>query len=344
MIYDKLAFHNVWELEENPLSSGLRMQRYPRDVRAAMGTRGSFVSTQSSGCEIRFVTDAEAVRISLSALDADGDLMVFRGSFFHSHHRLKRGVMQTILLETPPYFAEDSDDKLLLEEASAPFSPHVWRIMTGRYTAVFHGLDVFGRTVRPPRQDELPGLRWLAYGSSITHGGAAVNYSNCYVQQTARILGADVLNLGLSGACLCEKEAADFLADRRDWDLMTLELGVNMREAFTAEQFKQRVEYLVSSIVSKHSDKTIAVITIYPNRATYASEDNQTSRNEKEFNEILRTLVSDMQHPYLHLIEGREIMRDLSSLAFDLLHPSDYGHFLMGQHLAAKLREILGAA
>ena len=34
---------------------------------------------------------------------------------------------------------------------------------------VFHGIDAFGADIRPPRADEKPALRWLAYGSSITH-------------------------------------------------------------------------------------------------------------------------------------------------------------------------------
>ncbi|WP_246302936.1 SGNH/GDSL hydrolase family protein [Paenibacillus plantarum] len=341
MIYDQLEFHNVVELEENKLFPGLRLHRYPRDVRNRLSTRGSHISTQSSGCEIRFVTDAEAVRLSISSLEEDGDLIVFKGDYFHSNHRLQAGVRRTLLLEEPERFKRESPDRKLAEESSLSFSPHVWRIMTCRYTAVFHELDTLGRSVRPPHQNEVPALRWLAYGSSITHGGAAIHYYNCYAQQAARRLGVDVLNLGLSGSCLCEKEAADYIANRNDWDIATLELGVNMRTLFTPEQFKERAYYLIQTVIQKQPQKPVVVITVYPNAATYSHMDYPASRNETQFNHILREIVSELDHSSLYLIEGYEIMKDMSSLVFDLLHPSDYGHMLMGEHLAAKLREIL---
>ncbi|MNI07145.1 GDSL-like Lipase/Acylhydrolase [compost metagenome] len=341
MIYNQLEFHNVVELEESKQSPGLRLHRYPREVRDRLSTRGSYISTQSSGCEIRFVTDAEAVRLTISSLEEDGDLIVFKGDYFHSNHRLQAGVKHTLLLEEPERFKQESLDRKLAEDLSLSFSPHVWRIMTCRYTAVFHELDTFGRHVRPPHQDEVPKLRWLAYGSSITHGGAAIHYYNCYVQQAARRLGIDVLNLGLSGSCLCEKEAADFIADRDDWDLATLELGVNMRTRFTPEQFRERAQYLIQTVIQKHPHKPVVIITIFPNAATYSTVDHQASSNEKQFNQILREIVAELDHPSLYLIEGSEIMKEMSSLAFDLLHPSEYGHMLMGENLAAKLKGIM---
>jgi lysophospholipase L1-like esterase len=230
---------------------------------------------------------------------------------------------------------------MLVNREAGAFSPNVWRIMTGRYTAVFHGIDAFGRKLRPPYPEEVPSIRWLAYGSSITHGGAATKYDLCYVQQAARRLGVDALNLGLSGSCLCEKEAADFIADREDWDLATLELGVNMRTLFTPEQFRERAEYLIGKAIRMQPGKPVAVITIFPNAATFTVSESQSSRNEAEFNRILRDIVAEFRQPSLHLIEGSEVMNDFSSLAFDLLHPSDFGHMMMGQHLAAKLASIL---
>ncbi|WP_207953081.1 SGNH/GDSL hydrolase family protein [Paenibacillus agricola] len=334
-----MEFHNIAELEENPLRSGLKLQRFPQSIRASMGDQGRMAATQSSGCEIRFVTEAGKIRLTMEALETTGDLMVFKGDYVHSHHRLQPGVRHTILLEKPELF-----DKIKPELLQAGrFSTDVWRIFTCRYNAIFHELDTFGHAVRPPHADEVPKLRWLAYGSSITHGGAALNNVNTYIQQAARLLKVDVLNQGLSGACLCETEVVDYLVGREDWDLATLELGINMRRWFTPEEFKMRTTYLIEQITRKHPDKPIVVITTYPNFSNWLKEPDETSLRDDVYRQILRELVAAQSRPNLHLIEGSDILSDKAGLSCDLLHPSEAGHIQMGYNLAGKLQPIIEA-
>ncbi|MNR13159.1 hypothetical protein D3C85_1295520 [compost metagenome] len=183
----------------------------------------------------------------------------------------------------------------------------------------------------------MPAQKWLAYGSSITHG--MFNQPMTYIQQAARRLSMDVFNCGLSGACLCEKEVADFLADRTDWQLATLELGVNMRDRFTAEQFYNATAYLLNQLLAKHPEKPIFVITLFPNFATYNGSD--TTLKDAAFNEILRAHVRSFKHPNLHLIEGDQILDDFSGLSVDLVHPGEYGHMRMAYQLAEQMKQIL---
>ncbi|CAG7642677.1 SGNH/GDSL hydrolase family protein [Paenibacillus allorhizosphaerae] len=337
MIVKNVLFHNVCELEQREHLPGLRLQRFPKEVRDGLGDKGRTKAVQSNNCEMRFVTDARTVRVTLSSVESGGKIGVFKGDFFHSAHQLQAGVMQTFSLEEPERFAEVVPDRL----NNRAFGSNVWRIFFERFGAVFHDIDAFGHEVRPPEASELPKLRFVAYGSSITQGVGAVSHYNCYVQQAARRLEADVLNLGLSGSCLCEKAAADHIASRGDWDFAFLEIGVNMRSVFTVEEFESRASYLLDRVIERNPDKPVFLTTIYPNRATHFNETKHAlTDHEKRYNDVLRNYAAAKAHPQLHLLEGADILTDFTALTSDLIHPSDYGHMLMGERLAEMMRPV----
>ncbi|UKS27898.1 GDSL-type esterase/lipase family protein [Paenibacillus sp. HWE-109] len=335
MIHRNVELHNVVEVESREFYPGVGLHRFPASVRNALGKRGKLVSRQSSGCEIRFVSDSPQVCVSLSSFDSNGEALVFYGDIFHSKHSLIQGTIHTILLEKPVEL-ENMNAKVW---SHANFSLGVWRVMTGRYHAVFHGVDTFGGDCRPPSASELPRLRWLAYGSSITHSAHATHQANTYVSQTAMRLGLDVLNGGLSGACLCEREVADYLSEREDWDIATLEIGVNMRSGFSTEQFRKRADYLIERMVNKAPGKPVVLITSFPNAASVELNPSDSGKNQHEFNHILRELASCYTN--VHLFEGSDILSSYSGLTYDMIHPSDYGHALMAENLSRLLRPVL---
>lgn len=343
MIFDNLEFHNVMELQKMEGISGVRLQRYPEEVRHELGygdlMKGRIVSQNSNGCEIRFVTETKHIRLYLSSIDTEAEVIVYNGTFFHSIHSFKAGSVKAIDLEVNERFDEIKPELL----QGYAFSHNVWRIfMNKRFSAVYHGIDTYGYAKRPPLENEKPKLRWLAYGSSITQGLNATSHNMAYIQQAAMRLGVDVLNQGLSGTCYCEKAVADYIGNRNDWDFVTLELGVNMRGPFTTEQFESRAEYLIRTVADKHPDKHIFVITIYPNRAVYfKNEQDVLHRRNEEFIEKLHKICGDLNRKNIHLLKGDTILTDFSALSSDLIHPSDYGHTLMGENLAKQIKEIL---
>lgn len=331
----EIYFHNVAGLEAMSQLPGVRLHRFPQKVRHALTDKGRTKAVQSSGCELRFVTEGRYVQVMLASQEANSRVFVFKGDFFHSAHALKEGSVHTIQLEEPERFV-DVDPAVLNNGA---FSSKVWRIYCDRFQAVFCGIDAFGHAIRPPRLEEMPSVTLLAYGSSITQGAGALSHYNGYVQQAARRLEIDALNLGLSGACYCEPELADHIAERDDWDLAYLELGVNMRGVVPVEEFQRRSAYLLDRIIERHPEKPIFLTTIYPNRATHFRDASHAySRDEPRYNEWLRTYAARKNHALLTLVEGERIMTDFCSLTSDLIHPSDYGHSLMGERLAALLR------
>ncbi|SDC07578.1 GDSL-like Lipase/Acylhydrolase family protein [Paenibacillus sp. UNCCL117] len=336
MIRDEVYIHNAAELEPDPRTGGIYVRRFPREVRHALEDRGRWISEEASGCELRFVTTAKTIRVSLCIPECDGEIFVYKGGLFHSQHRLQAGQFRTLQLEEPVR-PNQTDRAQLLQSG---FAPEVWRICLGRYTCVWGGVQAFGHPVRPPQADEMPQLRWLAYGSSITHG--LYNHPMTYIHQAARHLGADVMNKALSGSCLIEKEAADFLAAADDWQIATLELGVNMRGRFTPEQFLERSAYLLDRIRARHPDKPLFLITIFPNFATFA--DNEVTETDLRYNDMLREHAHRLNDPQLHVIEGSRVLDDFSGLSVDLVHPSEYGHVRMGCNLAGLMKQALNNA
>ncbi|MDQ1912778.1 SGNH/GDSL hydrolase family protein [Paenibacillus sp. GD4] len=338
MIYKGIKLHNVAELEQREHLNGVILHRFPAEVRHSLSDKGRTKAVQSNSCELRFVTESASIRVTVSAYGSSGKVLVFCGDFFHSSHSLQAGAITTLNLEVPDRFVQVHEEVL----RNQAFSPRVWRIFFDRFTAVFHDIDAYGHEIREPHRDEVPKLAFVAYGSSITHGAGALSHYNGYTQQAARRMETDVLNLGLSGSCLCEPEVADFIAGRSDWDFAFFELGVNMRSVLTVNEFEHRIKYLLDRVISRHPDKPVFITTIYPNRATYfKAEDDRMAVNEHQFNEVLRQYAAQKRHGKLHLFEGSEIMTDFTSLTSDLIHPSDYGHILMGEKLAALIRPIL---
>lgn len=343
MIYNNIEFHNVAELEPNGGMSGLRLQRFPRNVRNSLGYLenevGRYFSQVSVGCEIRFVTDAKFVRVSLSALEADGTVFVYKGNFLHSVHKLNAGTVTTLHLEEPTGFAEIVPENL----DGYSFSSNTWRLLFGKECCItFHNIEAFGHEIRYPEENEVPGLKWLAYGSSITYGGNTTIYNNSYIQQTARRLNIDVLNKGLAGSCFCDDQVSSYIAENKEWSLLTLELGINMVGNFGPDEFEQRAGNFIKRIIDKNPDKPVAVISIFTNWAVFSKySENKLVKNNKAFNEILQKLVENSNNKNLHFISGKDILPDFSGLSTDLLHPSDHGHITMGENLAKILKPIL---
>ncbi len=350
MIHENIELHNIVELEEAP-GGGLYLRRMPKAVRDCLSPLGRMVSQESAGGELRFVTEAGSIRVAVASAPSclapweqhNQDVFIFKGAFFHSHLRLDPGKVNYLNLNDIGLGVQNAFLDLKPEVRDTDYFDHkVWRIMFGCYPAVFHEIETYGQPVRPPKPEELPKQRILFYGSSITNGASPSLYHLCYVQQAARHLKADALNQGLSGSCHCEKAMADYLAARDDYDAICLELGVNMRQGFTVDEFHARSRYLIERVIDRHPDKPVYLITILPNAQSTlnALVADEIQRNQEAFNQILRDLLTDLKHRNLHLFEGSSLLRDYSGVTQDLIHPGDYGHTEIGSRLATRIGEF----
>jgi len=334
MRYNDLEFFNVSELTKLEHFPGVRLNRFPENIRSAI-ERKTPVSF-SRGCEIRFVfLDGGAAIAYLLAADEDGEALIFFGDYMCSRVALPKGIITPVHISFPELMKRDFDE---LNNKSR-YSKNLCRIFLNNKAVVhFVGFESHHCKVAPPQAKDLPDKTWVAYGSSITHGAGASSNNNSYVQLCARLLKSQALNLGMSGACGCEKDIGDYIASLHNLDFVFLELGVNMRLGYTLEEFEKRVLYLIETIASKQ--KKVFVTTIYPNLQTYNKE-GSIFEKEASYNEALRRIASKNKSGNVCLIEGTELLTNFSDLSADLLHPSDSGHINMGYNLYNKIKQLI---
>jgi len=338
MIYQNVELHNVEEVRSIEGHDGVRLQRVPENLRLALNEVAQMRMLQPDSAEIRFVADSPVCRITLSS-EGPSRVTVFNG-LFDSRQRF-------ILGPEPQTIEVGMNGRLKQLKKSywskMSFSPWVYRLILGgpqREPVFFHGIE--GQGIRPPKANEIPSLRYLAYGTSITHGFDAEGPHLSYVGQTARRLGADLINLGVGGAAHCEHELADYIAGRTDWHIATLALSVNM-QGFKLDEFRERVSYMVNKVAGADPKRPVACITLYPYFRDFGIYDKDVvyGGRSEEYRQILRDVVKAYPHDNAHLFEGPEILTDISGLTGDLIHPGDNGMIEMGWRLAEKLKPLL---
>ena len=330
MIYNNVELHNVEELQPVPGGNGVVLNRFPSRVTEALKGRGSFVSRSATGCEIRFASSATTIWVTLEAMVYDLPITVFCGDFVYKKITVKANTKATIQLDKNQMFGAVGSE--FFKSFKQSFNINVWRlhINSVESNCIFHEVSGLDGVVRPPFNGEQPKKTWLAYGSSITHGGGCDDTSNSYIQHTARLLKADVLCKGMSGACCCEKEIANYIAGAK-WDFATLELGVNMY-GFKTKDFKKRAQYLIETVHEAKPDNKVFVITPYPNYTCFV-QDKDSVQKHKDYVDILTEIVTNIHSENVVLINGDDVLEQYTYLSSDMVHPSEFGHSRMGENL-----------
>jgi hypothetical protein len=341
MIYNNIELHNVEEIV--PVANGVRLQRIPEAVRKNINEKAQFRYLQPNNCEIRFVSDDPEVSVTLSS-EGENNATVYFGCFDSAHKYEINKEPVTITLCMPERLR--LIDKKYWKDL--PFAPNVYRIILGNHKPgsapiILH--DIQGENIRPPQIEEKPAIRYLAYGTSITHGNYCSTPQLCYAAQTAWHIGADLINLGTGGSCYCEPVIADHIAERTDWDIASLAVSVNMlQHDFSVDEFKERTGYMIDKVAGANPEKLIVCITLYPFfRDLGICKVPPTKKwlyTPDEYRQALREVVDTCQLPNVHLIEGPEVFGSIGGLSFDLIHPGDNGMIELGRNLAAKLKVL----
>jgi lysophospholipase L1-like esterase len=330
MIHANLEFHNVAEGVADAGGPGLRLQRLPEALRPALNATARGVACCPTHCEIRYVSAAPEMRLTLHSEVHHEYLRVYQGDFFQQEFCLEPGQTRTFCLSRSARLIEHA--ATLRPDPFRGFSPEVMRVrLSGTGRVRFVHADANGEAFRPPTAAEKPARTLLGYGSSLTQGFNSSRLSGAYLAQAAHLLGVDFLNLGFGGSCHCEPELADHIAARDDWQIAWLEPGVNMLGSdlnFTADQFRQLAGGLLEK-VSRDPRRFVVVATIFPG----AHDLSNAPRPAEPWRQILRELVAESARPNLRLVEGPDLL-DWTGLSSDLIHPADSGHAQIGVRMA----------
>lgn len=336
MYYENVELHNVAEVTDGP-NGGVCLQRVPEHVREKLNERAREMVLRPACGEIRFVSDGPSARVTLSAASEQVRVVPFFGTFRNGSPLIVGRQPVTFEVTMPDAFRQRLP---MLERRHMPFSPRVCRLMLWGGQVCFYRVE--GEGVRSPSPAEVPRLRYLSYGTSITHGAAATWPHLAYVAQVARRLGADLLNLGMGGSCHCEPELADYIARRTDWHVATLALSVNMM-GFSDEEFRERVTYMVNTVARADHSRPVACITLFRYFGDRELQPDEADCKADDFRQILRDVVAVCPHPNVCLLEGREMLTDFGGLTTDLIHPADDGMMQMAENIARRLLPLVAA-
>ena len=341
MHHDDIEFHNVAERREVAGRDGLLLQRVPESVRTNLNEGARDRMCHPAGVELRFVPEGP-VEVTLSTYPgsaAEGTVRVFWGPI-QTHQTVEVGTDPETIRVTRPEkldrLAPDATEDLA-------FDPRVCRlVLSGDHRGghvFYHGVE---GDRRPPRPEELPDRRYLAYGTSITEGEAPLAEHLTYANQTARRLDADLINLGSCGTAYCDPAMAEYIADRDDWDVATFALSVNMVGTFPVAAFRERAADMIDAVAGAHPDKPVVAVTIYTNARDVCEGHAEAERCE-QFREALREVVTATPRGNVHLLEGRELLPSIAGLTPDLVHPGDDAMITIGENLAGELDDLLAA-
>ena len=325
MFFKNAELHNVAELIRSEENDGFLMSRVPDTVRLKLNDFAkNETAFNGTGCEIRFNLEGETAKIKLRRIPSEyykfgtGLVEIYFGSFQGDYTISPQFIrLDTVeILVTRP----GNMDYLIkkTKEYNLPFDPNLVRvILPYDWSACL--IDIEGE-ISLPGPGQAPVKKYLAYGSSITHGSTAVRPTGTYAMRIAQILGSDLINLGFQGSALLEKEMADYIADKNDWDFATLELGANLfglGSELTSE-VKIKVDYFITRIAERNPGKWVFCIDLL----TSGLEDDAETM---KFRNLVSYKVNSLQLPKLKYISGRDILKSITSLTTDICHPSATG-------------------
>ena len=327
MILGQAELHNVHELLDDPAGAGSICCRVPNDLRVTLNESAKNNALQASGCEIRFNLEGSQAIITLQSPEGPTLAEVYQGDFFSALHIVDQTPTR-LVVERP----ESEPVMHQVTPSDARFDTGLTRVVLPWRPSV-RVISIEGETSLP-KSDQTPATRYLAYGSSITHGSTAVRPTGTYPARTAELLGTDLFNLGFGGGAHMEAGMADYIAGRSDWHIATLEMGINVVQTFSVDEFHRRVEYFVTTIANAHPDEWIFCIDIFPCRYDFMGVEKCET-----FRSIVAERVQQLNRPKLVHIPGDAMLRSTNGLTTDLVHPAPGGF----EEMARNLADIIGS-
>ncbi|MCM8778018.1 MAG: GDSL-type esterase/lipase family protein [Candidatus Omnitrophica bacterium] len=330
MVYKGVYLHNVAELLET--EDGVMLSRIPDRLRVSVNPGVQTMAIQPAGGEIRLNLKSKEARVVLKSKE-EGTFLgeIYQGSFLLSSYFITNNTSD-IVVSLP---ANIEKLKELSQKEKMPFDAGLTRIILP-YRATCVIKDIVGE-FELPGKEQLPEKRYLTYGSSITHGATAIRPTGTYAMRTAQFLGVDLINLGFGGSALCEREMADYIAERDDWDFASLEIGINMINRFDVSEFRKRVEYFIPKIAHSHPNKYIFCIDMF---TFYLGLKGERTK-QKAFRDTVKEIATGLKSEKVIHIDGRKLLKHWNGLCTDLVHPSPSGMEEIAGNLARVIRRYI---
>ena len=343
MIYEGIEYFNTAEIEKDT-DGALILRRFPKKVIDSLNAPmfnadrtikdiwygGQDTASYSSCIEIRLVTSAPKIEVELEST-LNTDVMVYWGEFHHQRAYLLAN-KKTLVTITPA----ECIQKLRPEMNKGRYNPALLRICFSLEGQIkVHSIKVDGEFSLPTEADTPK--KMLVLGTSISHGSGSSLFGGEYISIIGKELGVDIVNKAIAGGCFCEKEVREFIC-AQEFDYALFEIGTNIasRPDFFIEE---RLGAMIDTFCETFKDKKIFFVTPFP-----ALEDISDMYYGwiNDFNRVRKIMHAHLaKYPSVPVFDGREICDDATLLLTDVLHPSPYGHIVIGQRIANKIKPFL---
>ena len=321
-------------LPRGAAEEGVWVSRLPEALRRQLNPLAQLMALSAPGCELRFRLKGDKARLTLrngTVPRANGVssalIEVYQGCFRTAWHVVACKAT-TIEIARPENQARLEQ---LSREQGLPYDAALTRVVLPWEAPA--QLIVLEGDIEPPQAGDVPAKRLLSYGSSITHGAVSVRPTGSWAWRLAELLGHDRINLGFGGGAHLEPQMADFIAERDDWELATLELGINIVGAISMDDFAERVAYFLPRIAQAHPDRWIFCIDLFR-----CAHDPAIEHKIAAFRDVVRRQVETLDMPRLVHVPGEQMLTTLSGLAADLVHPSPAGMEEIAGNMARLIR------
>lgn len=342
MIFKNAELYNIEEVHELKEEGAFALSRIPERIRTELNDRAKRAAFFGCGTEIRFNIEDEYVKLVLKRAPKEGAVLdtgiveiyygSFQASWEYSPRILTTNAAAEIMIKKPKNIKVL---ERLTEERGLPFDPNLVRVILP-YDWKNYLIDIEGNCT-PSRAEQIPSKRYLAYGSSITHGSSTIGPYASYAMRTAELLKADLINLGFAGGAYMEAAMADYIAERSDWDFATLEMGINVIEQWSVEQFSDKIDYFISKIALANKEKWIFCIDLFTCHLDFENSDKII-----KFREIVKEKVAKHKLPKLIHLSGADLLTSITGLTIDLTHPSALGMEEIARNLSFAISSTAG--
>lgn len=336
MTPDGATLHNVAEIVPDHRTGEPVFCRIPESLRINLNEKAQRGAFHSAGCEVRFRLTSESITLKIRACQVGAEqnggklAQILFGDFSHTYFPIE--TTETVIQVTAPNYAR-------LEMAPQPrqFHPRLMRVLLPTHAAICQ-CEIEG-DIAPPELGDVPALRALFYGSSITQASGSLTARESWAGRCAHLLGADIINLGFGGGCNCEPEMADYLAKRDDFDFAVLETGINMLGLDRALA-DERIAHLLRNVASAHPEKPVFCVGVFPCLNDFATG---LHRRAGEFRELVKSVIAQIDSSHFHYLDGAQAMNPAFGLTTDLIHPSPSGMISIAEWAASEIRAKLPA-
>lgn len=331
MIFQNIEIHGCTELES--LENGAYgTMRVPASVHEKLSDNGKNQNKNNTGIEFRFVINSGDVKLRFRYDEGiRGEITVYHGDFVADWPETTKalsGDCEITVIQSDNI----AHMRKIAAEYGHRFSPDVVRLVVrGARPQI---VSVEG-DISLPTPDMCPKRKYLAYGSSITHGSISLHPYYNYVERVAANLGADALNLGFAGSACLESAMADFIANECDFDFATIEMGINIL-GIEPEDFEARVRYFVGTIAKAHPNSKIFAVDVY-----YCRSDIIKDGRAECFREIVKRVTEELNLPNVVYVNGKTVLTSPARLSSGLVHPNPDGVQEMAENLTRIISENL---